>query len=90
MYPHLPIYVDGGINAEISFILRLLGVNVAVSGSFLVNHSNLALALNDLRFHQKASHFLMEDFMLPKTHLPILHQSHPEPHNKRDRTEKTE
>ncbi len=72
MYPNLPIYVDGGINAEISFILRLLGVSMAVSGSFLVNNDNIAVALSDLRFHQKGSHYLLLDFMQSKDVLPIL------------------
>lgn len=72
LYPSLPIYVDGGINAEVSFVLRLLGVSQAVSGSFLVNHENIALALADLRFHQRGSSFLVEDFMLEKSSLPIL------------------
>lgn len=75
MYPSLPIFVDGGINAEVSFVLRLLGVSQAVSGSFLVNHDNIALALADLRFHQKGSSFLVEDFMLEKATLPILNSS---------------
>ena len=72
LYPNIPIYVDGGINAEVSFILRLLGVSMAVSGSFLVNNRNTAVALADLRFHQKGSDFLLEDFMQTGIHLPVL------------------
>ena len=72
MYPTLPIYVDGGINAEVSFILRLLGVSMAVSGSFLVNNKNSAVALADLRFHQKGSDFLVEHFMIELSQLPVL------------------
>lgn len=72
LYPNIPIYVDGGINAEVSFILRLLGVSMAVSGSFLVNNNNTAVALSDLRFHQKGSHYLIKDFMLNIDKLPIL------------------
>lgn len=75
MYPNLPIYVDGGINAEVSFILRLLGVQQAVSGSFLVNHQNIARALADLRFHQKGSAFQIKDFMLEPHLLPVLNPS---------------
>ena len=74
-YPNIPVYVDGGINAEVSFVLRLLGVSQAVSGSFLVNHDNVAQALADLRFHQKGSSFLVQDFMLDKQSLPILNPS---------------
>lgn len=72
LYPNIPIYVDGGINAEVSFILRLLGASMAVSGSFLINNANIAVALADMRFHQKGSHYLIKDFMLPKDNLPIL------------------
>lgn len=73
LFPELPIYVDGGINAEVSFILRLLGVSLAVSGSFLVNHRNITQAFLDLRFNQNGSAFLLEDFMIAKNNLPILH-----------------
>ncbi|MCB9255831.1 MAG: hypothetical protein H6579_01730 [Chitinophagales bacterium] len=73
LFPDLPIYVDGGINAEVSFILRLLGVSLAVSGSFLVNHKNMAQAFLDLRFNQNGSSYLLEDFMIAKERLPILH-----------------
>lgn len=72
MFPTMDLFVDGGINAEVSFILRLLGVQMAVSGSFLVNNSNVAVALADLRFHQKGSDFLVEDFMIRKEDLPVL------------------
>lgn len=72
LYPNTPVYVDGGINAEVSFVLRLLGVGMAVSGSFLVNNQNTAVALADLRFHQKGSHFQIKDFMLPLGELPVL------------------
>lgn len=75
MYPNLPIYVDGGINAEVSFILRLLGVRQAVSGSFLVNHQNIAKALADLRFHQQGSAYQIKDFLLEARHLPLLNPS---------------
>lgn len=75
MYPNLPVYVDGGINAEVSFILRLLGVRQAVSGSFLVNHENIARALADLRFHQKGSAYQIKDFLLEAAYLPVLNPS---------------
>lgn len=72
LFPNLSVHVDGGINAEVSFILRLLGVDSAVSGSFLVNHSNIAYGLSELRFHQTASSFTVADFMMDKEQLPIL------------------
>jgi ribulose-phosphate 3-epimerase len=71
-FPHLAVHVDGGINAEISFILRLMGVDTAVSGSFLVNHQNIATALADLRFNHTASYIKVKEYMLDKAVLPIL------------------
>jgi pentose-5-phosphate-3-epimerase len=35
-YPSKNIHVDGGVNGEVSFILRNIGVDAAVSGSFLM------------------------------------------------------
>lgn len=72
LFPELKIHVDGGINAEISFILRMLGVYSAVSGSFLVNHKNLASALIDLRFAHTGSEVLVKEFQISKKELPIL------------------
>lgn len=72
LFPELKIHVDGGINAEVSFILRMLGVYSAVSGSFLVNHENLASALIDLRFSHTGSEVLVKEFQISKKDLPIL------------------
>jgi ribulose-phosphate 3-epimerase len=36
-FPDLRIHVDGGVDEEVSFILRNMGVFAAVSGSFLLN-----------------------------------------------------
>lgn len=72
LYPNLKIHVDGGINAEISFILRMLGVYSAVSGSFLVNHENLAEALIDLRYAYTGSDVMVKEFQISPTELPIL------------------
>lgn len=72
LFPSLKIHVDGGINAEVSFILRMLGVYSAVSGSFLVNHKNLAAALIDLRFAHTGSEVLVKEFQISIKDLPIL------------------
>lgn len=71
-FPQLKIHVDGGINAEVSFILRMLGVYSAVSGSFLVNHKNIAAALIDLRFAHTGSEVLVKEFQISPKELPIL------------------
>ena len=39
VYSSKTIHVDGGVNDEIAFILRILGVSSVVSGSYLVNLS---------------------------------------------------
>ncbi|MGB0885298.1 MAG: hypothetical protein ACPGVH_05730 [Chitinophagales bacterium] len=72
IFPNLNIHVDGGINAEVSFILRMLGVYSAVSGSFLVNHKNLASALIDLRFAHTGSEVLVKEYQIAPKELPIL------------------
>lgn len=71
-FPHLKIHVDGGINAEVSFILRMLGVYSAVSGSFLVNHKNIAAALINLRFAHTGSEVLVKEYQISTKELPIL------------------
>lgn len=72
LFPKINIHVDGGINAEVSYILRLIGVDMAVSGSFLVNHNNLAAALADLRFNATASFIKVKEYMIDKSELPLL------------------
>ena len=40
-YPRKSIHVDGGVNAEVSFILRNMGVSSSVSGSYLFGESSV-------------------------------------------------
>ncbi len=70
------IHVDGGINDEIAYILRLLGVNVIVSGSYLMNHESLSAGM--LSFHKTPSdhrNFQAAEFATPVKFLPVLKQS---------------
>ena len=39
-YPDKKIHVDGGVNADVSFVLRNMGVYSVVSGSYLVDLGN--------------------------------------------------
>lgn len=71
-FPGKRIHVDGGVNAEVSFILRNMGVYAAVSGSFLLNSGNPALALLNLKLNNHESHFQVGDFMLPLEETPKL------------------
>lgn len=64
-YPDKKVHVDGGVDAEVSFILRNMGVFASVSGSYLFNESSVGLALLNLKLKETASHFLVKDFMRP-------------------------
>ncbi|MCW5909233.1 MAG: CBS domain-containing protein [Chitinophagales bacterium] len=76
-YPHTRIHVDGGINDSIAFILRLLGVHVIVSGSYLMNHTSLGAGV--LSFHKTPNgngvHYHISDFFIPAAHLPVVTES---------------
>ena len=47
-YPNKSIHVDGGVNPEVSFILRQMGVSTAVSGSYLFKQPSVGNALMNL------------------------------------------
>lgn len=72
MFPGKKIHVDGGVNDEVSFILRSMGVDSAVSGSFLVNHTSMGAALMGLKMQDVQSHYLVRDMMIDKADLPVL------------------
>ncbi|HLG02859.1 MAG TPA: hypothetical protein VI731_04650, partial [Bacteroidia bacterium] len=71
-FPDKRIHVDGGVNGEVSFILRSMGVYASVSGSYLFNADSLGFALLNLKTHEHESHFLVKDFMLGKEEIPVL------------------
>ncbi|GIV41199.1 MAG: hypothetical protein KatS3mg034_0509 [Vicingaceae bacterium] len=75
LYPEKLVHVDGGVNAETSFILRNLGVYLAVSGSFLINNKSKAEAILDLKLHSSGSHYLISDFMTPIEECPHVHEN---------------
>lgn len=70
-FPGKRIHVDGGVNGEVSFILRLLGVDSVVSGSFLVNHALPGVALLELLHREVSSTFTVGDFM-DDADLPVI------------------
>jgi CBS domain-containing protein len=72
LFPKTMIHVDGGVNNEVSFILRDMGVYSSVSGSYLMNHESMAAALYQLRVKETASQFKIADFMIPLEELPVL------------------
>jgi len=75
-FPKTRVHVDGGVNDEIAYILRLLGVNVIVSGSYLMNHESLGAGM--LSFHKTTSehkNFSVSEFATPVKFLPVLKES---------------
>ena len=71
-YPSKSIHVDGGVNGEVSFILRNMGVSSSVSGSYLFNAPSVGHALMNLTKREIESHYCVEDFMIPIEESPIV------------------
>jgi pentose-5-phosphate-3-epimerase len=71
-YQDKDLHVDGGINDEVSFILRNMGVNSVVSGSYIANNYSVGSALLGLRVNNVNSHYRIGDFMIEADDLPIL------------------
>jgi pentose-5-phosphate-3-epimerase/CBS domain-containing protein len=71
-YPKKSIHVDGGVNGEVSFILRNMGVTSSVSGSYLFNAHSVGNALMNLTNREVESHFEVKDFMIPLEQSPVV------------------
>lgn len=71
-YPNKSVHVDGGVNGEVSFILRNMGVSSSVSGSFLFNAPSVGHALMELTKRESTSQFVVRDFMIPLEEAPVL------------------
>ena len=71
-FPGKNIHVDGGVNGEVSFILRNMGVYSSVSGSYLMNSESMGAAMLNLKTHEVDSHFQVKDFMRTADELPLL------------------
>lgn len=74
-YPNKNVHVDGGVNGEVSFILRNMGVHASVSGSFLFKAASVGQALMDLTKREITSQFKIKDFMIPIDECPVLEYS---------------
>lgn len=74
-YPNKRVHVDGGVNGEVSFILRNMGVYASVSGSYLFNSSNINTALLNLKLNEIESHFQVQDFMRGLDESPVIFES---------------
>lgn len=75
LYPRKSIHVDGGVNGEVSFILRNMGATSAVSGSYLFNASSIGHALMNLTKREVESHYQIADFMIPLNESPVVKSS---------------
>lgn len=71
-FPDKRIHVDGGVNGEVSFILRNMGVYASVSGSYLMTSESMGAAMLNLKTHEVESHFQVKDFMRSAEELPLL------------------
>lgn len=71
-YPDKRVHVDGGVNAEVSFILRNMGVYASVSGSYLFKEKTVGAAMLNLKLSDSDSHFQVADFMIQKSHCPVV------------------
>jgi ribulose-phosphate 3-epimerase len=72
IYADKKIHVDGGINEELSFILRNMGVYAAVIGSYLFRGDFIGSAVMKLRSDNIESHYHVKDFMLESDEIPVL------------------
>jgi len=71
-FPEKSIHVDGGVNGEVSFILRNMGVSSSVSGSYLFNAPSIGHALMNLTKRDVESSFEVKDFMIPLSECPVV------------------
>jgi len=71
-YPGKKIHVDGGVNEELSFILRNMGVNVVVIGSYLFKNDFIGSALLQLKSDDIEGHYRVKDFMIDSDEIPVL------------------
>lgn len=71
LFPAKRVHVDGGVNDEVSFILRNMGVSCAVSGSYLVKAPEMDRAMLQLKTRLKKTEYLVQDFMLRRNEIPV-------------------
>jgi len=74
-FPSKSIHVDGGVNGEVSFILRNMGVSSSVSGSYLFNGPSVGHQLMNLTKRNIESVYVVGDFMTPISETPVVEQN---------------
>lgn len=74
-YPNKKVHVDGGVNAEVSFILRNMGVYSSVSGSYLFNAESMGAAMMNLKNNEISSQFKVKDIMRTLDETPTVDEN---------------
>ncbi len=74
-YPNMSWCIDGGVTHEVSYILRLIGVDTIVVGSYLLGHENMAHAILNINSRKVKSDFRVIDYMIPSSSLPLISNS---------------
>ena len=76
MFPNKKIHVDGGVDDKVAFMLKSQGVYCAVSGSYLVNSTNMTRSMISLSNSNKdIANYKVRDFMSFLYELPILYEN---------------
>ncbi|MDQ7006672.1 MAG: CBS domain-containing protein [Acidobacteriota bacterium] len=74
-HPRMPLHVDGGVDADVSSALRVLGVDVIVSGSFLFRGQSVIHRKMDLL--RANADLGVEFFMMPEAAVPLVDRHAP-------------
>lgn len=72
LYPKIKITIDGGVNSEVAFILKLLDVDTVVSGSYLMKQNEYGANMLSLLHPVATDSIKVIDFMLPVSSCPTL------------------
>jgi ribulose-phosphate 3-epimerase len=70
--PNLIFQVDGGVNNEIAYVLRIFGVDTVVIGSYMMNHKDIGAAVLNLKSKSSSSDIFVSDFMISRDYLPVF------------------
>lgn len=71
-YPQKKVHIDGGVNGELSFVLRNMGAYASVSGSFLVANPSIARAMLELRSNRSDSRIKVQEVMIQRQDTPSI------------------
>ena len=74
-FPGKLVHVDGGVNEDVSFILRNLGVHCIVSGSYLFRSEYLGNSLLKLKSDNKRMHFPIRSFMKRPGEFAVINEN---------------